>query len=98
MAKKQDPTKIFEAKFASGRYISPQQLEDILKNDASAQKPMLRHEEYMWLKQNHPEYTAAYEKDWSPTKEKIILAAVTIGEYGLLFGAGYWAYRHFFEK
>jgi hypothetical protein len=83
-------------RFAEGKYISPRQLEDRLK-DPSFEKPMLIHDEYMWLKQNHPEFTAAYEKHWSPMKEKIwIAASITFWS-----AAGYGIYelcKYFLEK
>ena len=103
--------KEFEAKFARGEYITPAQLEDILMREEKLDEyfpnrcvhapwrgSILSQEEFTWLKENHPEYTAAYEKELSPQEREISLGPVegiaVIAFYG---GIGYGIYKLFFD-
>ncbi|MBM3233771.1 hypothetical protein FJZ19_01620 [Candidatus Pacearchaeota archaeon] len=57
------------------------------------QRPRLSHEEYFWLKENHPEYTAAYEKEMSSREEKIMTAVMIVGGVAVYGGIGYGIYK-----
>jgi hypothetical protein len=60
-------------------------------------KPLLSHEEYMWLQKNHPEYTEAYEKEMSPCEKKITGAIMITGAIAFYGGIGYGIYNLFLK-